>query len=72
MLIYSYVSLHSAMAEVRATLEAELSGSPFGGLAEAALGSAQIRWGWAILLLGAGLLIWAGIQAWRGQGPRAE
>lgn len=72
MLIYSYVRLQSAVEEMRRAVEAELSGTPFGGLAEAALGSVQVRWGWAILLLGAGLLIWGGFQARRGRGRRAE
>ena len=69
MLIYSFIRFQSAMADLRRTVEAELSGTPFGGLAEAALGSLQIRWGWAMLLLGAGLVIWSG---WRARGERGR
>ena len=72
MLAYSYISLQSAMAEMRDRLEAELSGTLFGGLAEAALGSVQMRWGWAILVLGAALVIWAGWRARPRRGDRRE
>lgn len=65
MLAYSFVRLQSQMSELRSRIESELSGTAFGSLAEAALGSVQVRWGWGILVLGAALIIWAGIQAWR-------
>ena len=71
MLAYSYIRFISAMDEMRSRIEAQLGSSPFAQIAQSALGEVQVRWGWAILVLGAAMTVWAGIQAWRaGRSPR--
>ena len=63
MLAFTFINFQSKMGEVRANMEAELADNPFRGLAEAAVGSVQLQWGWAILVLGAGITVYAGWQA---------
>lgn len=62
---FSFVRLQSAMAEMDARMDEELSDNPFRGLAEAAMESIQIQWGWAILILGGLLVTYAGFMAMR-------
>ena len=38
-------------------MEAELRGNPFRGLADMTLQSVQLQWGWALLIIGAVLII---------------
>ena len=64
-LTFSFVRFQSGMAEMRARMDADLAGNPFRGLADAAVNSIQIQWGWAVLAVGAGLLIYAGFAARR-------
>lgn len=63
MLLYTFVRFQSVVADLRSKMDEELAGNPFRGLAEAAMGSVQLQWGWAVLLLGAGLTAYAGWQA---------
>ena len=65
LLAVTFVRCHGVMAEMRARMESEWAGNPFRGLAEAAAGSVQLQWGWAVLLLGAVLVTFAGWQARR-------
>ena len=62
-LAVTFFRFQSKMSEARAEMQSELAGNPFRGLAKAAMGSVQLQWGWAALLIGAGLTIYAGIQA---------
>lgn len=63
LLLYTFIRLQSAMSEMRSRMDSELGDNPFRGLAEAAVNSVQIQWGWAVLLLGAGLVTFAGWQS---------
>jgi hypothetical protein len=38
-------------------METKLAGNPFRGIADVAMQSVQIQWGWAVLIVGAGFLI---------------
>jgi len=38
-------------------MESELAGNPFRGLADMAMQSVQLQWGWALLIVGAALVI---------------
>jgi len=38
-------------------MESELAGTPFRGLADMAMQLVQLQWGWAILIVGAALVI---------------
>jgi len=65
MLGFTFFRFQAAMGEVRTKMEGDLADNPFRGLAEAAVNSVQLQWGWAVLLLGAGLVAYAGWQARR-------
>jgi hypothetical protein len=56
-LIFSLVMLHDNLAAMKGRMNVELADNPFRGLADAAMTSVQIQWGWAALVVGAGLLI---------------
>lgn len=68
MLVFTFVRFQTGMAEMRSKMDADLGDNPFRGFAEAALGSIQIQWGWAVLLLGAAMVIYAGVAERRGAG----
>ncbi|MBA4161688.1 MAG: hypothetical protein C0515_06360 [Novosphingobium sp.] len=59
-LAYKFVGFQSTMSEMKSKMDSELAGNPFRGLAEAAMSSVQLQWGWVVLLAGAGLLTYAG------------
>lgn len=59
-LLFTLVQFQLKMSEVKSNMDAELAGNPFRGLADMAVQSIQLQWGWAILVLGAALLIAAG------------
>lgn len=63
MLGFTYFRFHSMLSEAREKMDMDLADNPFRGLAEAAVNSIQLQWGWAVLLLGAGLVTYAGWQA---------
>jgi hypothetical protein len=63
MLGFTFLRFQTKMSEARADMDAELAGNPFRGLAEAAIGSIQLQWGWAVLLVGAAVTTYAGWQA---------
>ena len=54
---FTFINFHLKMADAKSDLDAQLTGSPFAGFAEVALQSVQLSWGWAVLILGAGLLL---------------
>lgn len=57
---YKFVGFRSMISEMESKMDTELAGNPFRGLAEAAMSSVQMQWGWAVLLVGAGFLTYAG------------
>lgn len=63
LLAFTFIRFQTKMNEARAQMETELADNPFRGLAEAAVGGVQLQWGWAVLLLGAGLIVYAGWRA---------
>ena len=70
LLAYSFVRLQAAIADMRTRIDTELADNPFRDLAEAAVGAVQIQWGWAVLVVAAGMVTWAGWSArQRGPGP---
>jgi hypothetical protein len=60
-LAFTFVNFQSKMTELRSSMEKDLAGNPFAGLGQAALGSIQLQWGWAVLVIGACLVIAAAI-----------
>lgn len=59
LLAFTFVNFYMKMSSARADLQQKLSGNPFAGLAELALQSVQLQYGWAILIVGAALIIYA-------------
>jgi len=65
-LTFTFVRFQQGMSEARAEMKAELADNPFAGLAEIAIESVQLQWGFALLIVGTVmLLIAAGLPARR-------
>lgn len=64
-LIYKFVSIQYSIVKMRATLSETIKDNPFASIAQTALGSVQLQWGWLVLAAGAGLLVYAGYKARR-------
>ena len=45
------------MGQMKAQVETDLKDNPFRGLADLAIQSVQLEWGWAVLVIGVALLI---------------
>jgi len=58
---FTFVNFYNRLAEAKASASRDLAGNPFKGLTDAVMESIQLDWGWGVLLLGAILLIAAGI-----------
>jgi hypothetical protein len=59
---YTFYSLQSRIAEMRANMERDLAGNPFAGLARGMMEGVQLQWGWALLVAGAGLVFGASVM----------
>jgi hypothetical protein len=57
LLAFTYVTFQSRLADARAELRRDLADNPFSGLGEAMLGTVQIEWGLAVLVVGSLLLL---------------
>lgn len=53
----TFLTIQFKLAALQEKMAMRLAGNPFRGLADKALQSVQIRWGWALLVAGALLLI---------------
>jgi len=54
---FTFINFQMALVDTRTQMETELIGNPFRGIADIAMQSVQIQWGWALLIIGAVLLI---------------
>lgn len=54
---FTFYNFQSKFSQMKAEMEQQLAGNPFRGLADAALNSVQMQWGWAILALGTLLIL---------------
>lgn len=63
-LLWNFASLQYHLAQVKSSMS-ELDGNPFAGVAKAAVGAVQLQWGWLVLALGVGLLIYGAVKARR-------
>jgi len=54
---YAFFEIRSRIAEVKSSMDADLQGNPFRGLADAAMSSVQMQWGWMVLVAGAVLIL---------------
>jgi hypothetical protein len=57
MLVFTFINFRMRMSQMTADMETKLANNPFKGIASTAMQSVQIQWGWALLIVGAGLLI---------------
>jgi hypothetical protein len=65
----TFYRFQTGMVRMREEMETSLRDNPFRGLADMAANSIQLEWGWGILLLGAGLMMYAGVSARRVSKP---
>jgi hypothetical protein len=68
LLLYVFVRLQYVLSQMRENVRTELQGNPFAGIAQSALGSIQLQWGWLVLAAGAGLVVYLGFQARKAEG----
>ena len=58
-LAFSFITLQIKISEMKNTLSVELASDPFRGLTKIAVQTVQIQWGWALLMIGAALILCA-------------
>ena len=56
-LAVTFYNLQSKMSQMKAQVETDLKDNPFRGLADLAIQSVQLQWGWAVLVIAVVLLI---------------
>jgi hypothetical protein len=56
-LAFTFFNLQSKMSQMRAQVETDLKDNPFRGLADLAIQSVQLQWGWAVLVIAVVMLI---------------
>jgi hypothetical protein len=56
-MLFTFVNFQIRMSEIQDDMETRLADNPFRGIADVAMQSIQIQWGWAVLIVGAGFLI---------------
>lgn len=54
---FTFMNIQMKMSEIKKQMDIDLAGNPFRGIADMALQSFQIQWGFAILLIGAGVVL---------------
>ena len=57
LMLFTLVNFQTKMSQFKADMELELADNPFRGLADMAISSVQLQWGWALLVVGAALVI---------------
>lgn len=61
----TYLRARARLEAMREDLGDGLRGELLSAIADQAAASVQPRWGWAVLALGAAMLVYAGVAAWR-------
>ena len=56
-MMFTFVNFQVRISGMKDEMESKLAGNPFRGFADVAMQSIQIQWGWAVLVIGAVLLI---------------
>ena len=57
MMVFTFINFRMKMAQMTTEMETKLANNSFKGIASTSMQSVQIQWGWALLIVGAGLLI---------------
>jgi len=61
-LSFSFISILDNLSQKKVELDSKLEGNPFRGLADIAIDSVQLQWGWAVLFVGAVLVIGSAVS----------
>ena len=61
-LLFTFIKLQIRIIEIKEKLGAELANKRSPGLADWAMRSVQIEWGWPVLTIGAAFILWAAAQ----------
>lgn len=56
-MFFTFINFQLKISQAKADMESELAGNPFRGLADMVMQSVQLQWGWALLIVGAALVI---------------
>ncbi len=57
MLIFTFINFEVKLNEITTKMNLELADNPFKGVANTAVNSVQLQWGWALLVIGSILII---------------
>lgn len=66
--IYMFGRLQWSMMQMRSEMADRLEGNPFAGLAETAMASVGLEWGWLVLAAGPAILVYAAFQERKANG----
>lgn len=61
LLTYGFVRLQWNISTMREAVQRDLAGNPFAGMAQMAVSTIQIQWGWLLLFAGAALMAYAAL-----------
>jgi hypothetical protein len=67
-IIYMFGRMQWAMTQMRTDMAEQLEGNPFAGLAQTAMASVGLQWGWLILAAGPALLVYVAVQERKAEG----
>ena len=59
LLVFTFVTFQMRLSQLKQQMNTELADNPFKGLAAVAVQSVQLQWGWAVLVVGAVLVLMA-------------
>ncbi len=56
-LIFTFVNFQIKISQMKTEMDTRLAGNPFKGIADVAMSAFQLQWGWALLIIGIGLVL---------------
>ncbi len=57
LLLFTFINFQLRISGLKDELQTDLEDNPFAGMADVMISSTQLQWGWALLVVGSGLLI---------------
>ena len=58
-LTFTFIAFQVRVSDIKSTMNRDLEGNPFRGLADVAVQGIQLEWGWILLVVGAGMIMLA-------------
>lgn len=55
--MFTFINFQLTISQMKSQMESQLAENPFRGLVDMTMQSIQLQWGWALLIVGAGLVI---------------